>query len=243
MRVLVLGANSDIGFAVAAKFAECQKAEIILASRNKALLDKKANDLAVRYQVKAEAIIFDATVFDTHKEFVDRLNPLPDITVVAFGFYCDQTDAENDFELAKRLIDSNYTGAASVLEIMAPLYEEKGAGAIIGISSVAGDRGRGSNYLYGSAKAAFTTYLAGLRNRLFKKGITVITVLPGFTRTKMTEGLDLPEPLVAEPEEVADDIYRAWQKKKSIIYTKWYWRFIMMIIRNIPEFLFKRMGL
>lgn len=242
MRVLILGANSDIGLAVAAKFAESEKADIILASRNKALLDKKANDLAIRYQVTAEAMVFDATAFDTHEKFIGQLNPLPDITVVAFGLYYDQKEAEGDFGMAKSMIDVNYTGAVSALEIIAGLYEKRG-GAIIGISSVSGDRGRASNYLYGSSKAAFTTYLAGLRNRLFKKGVTVITVLPGYVATKMTEGADLPKLLVAKPAEVADDIYKAWRKKKNVIYTKWFWRYIMMIIKSIPEFFFKRMRL
>ena len=116
-------------------------------------------------------------------------------------------------------------------------------GFIVGISSVAGERGRQSNYIYGAAKGALSVYLSGLRNRLHKDGVRVITVLPGFIRTKMTEHLDLPENLMAEPAEVAEDIYTAYKKGKEIIYTKWLWRWIMAIIKAIPETVFKRLKL
>jgi short-subunit dehydrogenase len=113
----------------------------------------------------------------------------------------------------------------------------------VGISSVAGDRGRKSNYIYGSAKAALTTYLSGLRNRLYDAQVHVMTVKPGFVATAMTKDLDLPEKLTAQPEEVAQDIYSAQQKNKNVIYTKWFWKYIMMIIRIIPEWKFKGMSL
>jgi short-subunit dehydrogenase len=130
-----------------------------------------------------------------------------------------------------------------MLEVIAADFEERGHGMIIGISSVAGERGRQSNYIYGSAKAGFNAYLSGLRNRLSKRGVHVMTVLPGFINTKMTASLDLPGLLTAQPEEVAEDIYKAFQKKKNFLYTKWFWRWIMLIIKYIPEPVFKRMGL
>ncbi len=114
---------------------------------------------------------------------------------------------------------------------------------MIGISSVAGDRGRKGNYLYGSAKAALTAYLSGLRNRLHDTQVHVLTVKPGFVATKMTEGMDLPEKLIAQPEEVAIDIYSAQQKNKNVLYTKWMWRWVMMLIRMIPEWKFKGMSI
>ena len=110
-----------------------------------------------------------------------------------------------------------------------------------GISSVAGERGRATNYIYGAAKAGFTAYLSGLRNRLAKTGVHVVTVLPGFVATKMTEGMDLPLRLTAQPGEVADAIVRAVERKTDVVYVRPIWRLVMFVIRSIPEFIFKRM--
>jgi len=140
-------------------------------------------------------------------------------------------------------MDTNYTGVVSLFNIIANDFEKRKSGFIVGISSVAGDRGRKSNYIYGSAKAAFTAYLSGLRNRLYDAQVHVLTVKPGFVSTKMTEGMDLPEKLTAQPEEVAEDIYKAQQKGKNVLYTKWIWRWMMLIIRSIPEFQFKKMSI
>ena len=131
----------------------------------------------------------------------------------------------------------------SLFNIIANDFEKRKSGFIVGISSVAGDRGRKSNYLYGSAKAAFTAYLSGLRNRLYDAQVHVMTVKPGFVATKMTEDMDLPEKLTAQPDEVADDIYNAQQKNKNVFYTKWIWRWVMLIIRSIPEWKFKGMNI
>ena len=140
-------------------------------------------------------------------------------------------------------METNYTGAVSILEIVASDFEARGHGFIIGFSSVAGERGRQSNYIYGSAKGGLTVYLSGLRNRLARRGVHVMTVLPGFVRSRMTEGMDLPERLTATPEEVAEDVYRAYRRKKDILYTMWFWRWIMIVIRSIPESMFKRLRL
>ncbi|MCP4108494.1 MAG: SDR family NAD(P)-dependent oxidoreductase, partial [Desulfobacteraceae bacterium] len=137
---------------------------------------------------------------------------------------------------AKKIIETNYLGVAED-------FEKKGRGFIIGISSVAGERGRQSNYFYGSAKGAMTVYLSGLRNRLQRSSVQVTTILPGFVQTKMTENLDLPEKLLATPRDVAEDIYKAYVKKRDIIYTKWFWRWIMLVIKLIPEMIFKKLKL
>jgi short-subunit dehydrogenase len=129
------------------------------------------------------------------------------------------------------------------LDLISSEFEKRGSGIIIGISSVAGDRGRASNYIYGSAKAAFTTYLSGLRNRFSSKGIQVITVKPGYVNTKMTENYKLPKILTAQPIQVGTDIWKAFAKKRDIIYSLWFWRWIMVIIKLIPEFLFKKLKL
>jgi short-subunit dehydrogenase len=139
-----------------------------------------------------------------------------------------------------KTINANYTGAVSILNIVAADYEERRKGTIIGISSVAGNRGRQSNYIYGSAKAGFTAYLSGLRNKLFHHKTHVMTVLPGFVYTKMTEHLQLPKLLTATPEEVALAVYHGFKKVKDVVYVKWFWKWIMMIITFIPESIFKK---
>ena len=139
---------------------------------------------------------------------------------------------------------ANFEGPGLLLGFFAGQMAKRGTGTIVGISSVAGDRGRATNYVYGSAKAGFTAFLSGLRNRLASRGVHVLTVKPGFVRTKMTEGMKLPPPLTAEPEEVARRVYRAAEVKKTdLIYVRPAWRLIMAIIRNIPEARFKRMKL
>jgi decaprenylphospho-beta-D-erythro-pentofuranosid-2-ulose 2-reductase len=143
---------------------------------------------------------------------------------------------------ARRVIDTNYTSAVSVLNLAADYLEQRRGGFICGLSSVAGDRGRQSNYLYGSSKAALSTYLQGLRNRLTRARVRVVTVKPGFVDTKMTFGLSGMF-LVATPERVAKDISQAIRRGRSVVYTPWFWRPIMLVIRTIPEFIFKRMKL
>jgi decaprenylphospho-beta-D-erythro-pentofuranosid-2-ulose 2-reductase len=243
MRLLILGANSDIAYAVAQQFAKSEKAALDLASRDVALLDKKVTDLNIRYQVTARAMAFDATDPAGHAGFYQALDPKPDGVLVAFGHLGDQQKAQHSFDEARRIIETNFCGAVSILEIIAADFEQRGHGFIIAISSVAGERGRQSNYIYGAAKGALSIYLSGLRNRLSPHQVHVLTVLPGFVRTKMTRDLDLPAALTATPEQVANDIYKAFKAKKSCIYTLWLWRWVMAIIKAIPEPLFKRLKL
>jgi hypothetical protein len=127
-----------------------------------------------------------------------------------------------------------------MLNIISHEMERRKKGFIIGVSSVSGDRGRKKNYIYGSSKSAFSTYLSGLRNRLYKSGVHVLTVKPGFIYTQTAKKNNFPRQLIAQPIEVAKDIFKAQQSKKDIIYTKWFWRYIMFVIKNIPEFIFKR---
>lgn len=240
--LLILGGGSDIGKAISHKFAK-EGFSIYLAGRRKEELEKDAKDIEIRYGVKACALEFDAVSYKSHKGFYENIKEKPAGVVCVFGYLGDKKKADVDFDEAEKIIAVNYTGAASILNIIANDFEEKKKGFIIGISSVAGDRGRQSNCLYGSAKAGFTAYLAGLRNRLFKANVSVLTVKPGFVRTKMVDNAKLPPLITAEPEEVAKDIYNAWKKKKDCIYTKWFWKYIMLIIKYIPEGMFKRMSL
>lgn len=243
MHLLILGANSDVALALARKFAEAEKAHITLASRNQDLLRKKAQDLAIRYQVPAIPRFFDADDCKSHAGFYQSLDPKPDGVILAFGYLGDQQKAQQDFEEAAKMVKTNFLDAVSILEVIAADFQRRGHGFIIGISSVAGERGRQSNAIYGASKAGLTAYLSGLRNRLHRHNVRVMTVLPGFVRTKMTEHLDLPERLLAEPAEAAEDIYGAYRKKRDVVYTKWFWKWIMHIIRLIPEPLFKRLKL
>lgn len=238
--VLVIGARSDIGKAVAHEFAALGH-PIQLAARNATELEPDKTDIALRYGVPVSLHEFDALALETHETFAETLPELPSVIICAVGLLGQQAKSERDPQAAILVMRSNYEGPASILSLFANRFEDRGSGTIVGISSVAGERGRATNYLYGSAKAGFSAFLSGLRNRLAKRGVHVITVLPGFVATQMTEGMDLPAKLTAEPVEVAHAIARAVAQKKDIIYIRPIWRVIMFVIRTIPERIFKRM--
>lgn len=238
--ILILGANSGMALATAKRFAEAGH-NLYLASRNTVELEKTCKDINLRYDVEAEALAFDARKFESHEAFYQALDEKPLGVVVAFGSMYEQTDAQENFSLSKDMIETNYAGAVSMIEVACKGMLKQDKGFIVGISSVAGDRGRQSNYIYGSTKAAFSIYLAGLRHRLHASNINIITVKPGFVATKMTAHLDLPEKLTAQPEEVANSIFKTSQKNKSsTIYVKPIWRLIMLIITHIPNFVFHK---
>lgn len=240
--VLILGAASDVAQALAHKFAR-EGFNLILAARNSERLAEAVSDIAIRHKVQAEVVEFDALDYASHADFYSNLSTKPDVAIVVFGYLGEQAVAQTDFSQAQKIIETNYTGAVSILTIIANDFEQRKSGAIIGISSVAGDRGRQSNYIYGSAKAALTAYLSGLRNRLVKSRVRVITVKPGFVRTKMTANMSLPGPVTAKPHQVANDVFRAYQKGRDVVYTLWMWRYLMLVVRHIPEAIFKRMNL
>ncbi|HSR87814.1 MAG TPA: SDR family oxidoreductase [Pontiella sp.] len=240
--VLILGATSDMAQAIAKKYA-AEGWSLTLAALEPDLLEPIAGDLRVRTSTPVEAVEFDATDFSSHRAFYEALAVKPDAVICVFGYMGDQLEARTAFDEVRRTIDINFTGAVSILNIVADDFEKRGHGAIAGISSVAGDRGRQSNYVYGCAKAGFTVYLSGLRNRLARCGVHVMTVKPGFCRTKMTEHLDLPAALTADPEQVANAVFKGLEKKRNVIYILWMWRWIMLIIRHIPECIFKKMGM
>lgn len=228
--------------AIARRFA-AEGYDIQLAARNAGRLLPLQSDLGIRYSVTCTLHEFDAARPATHAAFLSALPTRPDISICVFGYLGDQQLAESDWSECERILQVNYIGAVSILNLIANEYVSAGKGLIAGISSVAGERGRQSNYFYGSAKAGFTAYLSGLRNRLFHKDIHVLTVQPGFVYTKMTENIPLPGMLTAKPEVVADVIYRAVNNKRNVVYVKWFWRWIMLIIRCIPEPIFKKLKL
>ena len=237
--VLIIGGTSDIGFAIASEFAHIGF-DITLLGRERDALKVNANDLSIRHNINANYYFLDILDLSSIDEFLNNYKQVPDGVIYSIGYLGDQAKAQNEFDEAKKILDINFTNSMKILNHFANQFEQKQSGFIIGISSVAGDRGRQSNYIYGSAKAAFSTYLSGLRNRLSGKNVQVITVKPGFVRTKMTAGLPLPEKLTSTPKMVAKDVIKGWKKRKDIIYTKSIWRWIMLAIKIVPEKIFKK---
>jgi decaprenylphospho-beta-D-erythro-pentofuranosid-2-ulose 2-reductase len=240
--LLVLGGTSDIARATALAFAT-RGWTIRLAGRDLAELQREANDIAARGGLPVTIHKFDVLDTALFHDFVDTLPDLPDAVVLAVGLLGEQARAETDLEHATQIMRTNYEGPALILGLFAERFLKRGNGSIMGISSVAGDRGRGSNYVYGSAKAGLTAFLSGLRNRTARHGIHVMTVKPGFVRTRMTENLQLPKLLLAEPSDVGEAIFRGLSKRKNVIYASSLWLYVMLIIRITPEFLFKRLKL
>lgn len=239
---LVLGATSDMALAISRKFAT-QGYSLTLAARSIEKLGPIQSDIQIRQRVPVNIVAFDALDVSSHHEFLRSVVPPPDVVICVFGLLGDQRKAQDDWKVCEEILMTNYVGAVSILNIVASDMEKRRRGVIVGVSSVAGERGRQSNYFYGSAKAGFTAYLSGLRNRLSKHGVHVVTVKPGFVKTRMIENIKTPGPLTAGTREVADDIYRAVVKRKDVIYTKSIWRPLMYVIKSIPESVFKRLKL
>ncbi len=243
--VLVLGATSTIARAVARELAGAGY-DVVLGGRDAEELAILAADLRVRYAVSAETVELDALRYDTHagvlEGVVARSGAALEGVVLAFGYLGEQALAEKSLEESRLVLETNYLACVSCLEILAPHFAERRSGFLCVLSSVAGDRGRQSNYVYGAAKAALTTYLQGLRNRMFPLGVAVITIKPGVVATKMTFG-GARLPLIAEPGVVAKGIVRAIARRSDVVYVPWFWRWIMLAIRLLPERVFKRLRL
>lgn len=240
--ILILGATSDMAVAIARQLAS-EGYSITLAARSKERLTAMEGDLRVRSKAMVSSVYFDALDFESHQRFYDDLLEKPDIVICVFGMLGDQGEAQSSWKHAHDIINTNYTGAVSILNVIANDFERRKKGVIIGISSVAGERGRQSNYIYGSAKAAFTAYLSGLRNRLYHHGVHVVTVKPGFVRTKMIENISTPGLLTASPKKVAQRISKVIRSKNNTVYVLSVWRLVMLIIKLIPEGIFKRLKL
>jgi short-subunit dehydrogenase len=240
--VLVLGGASDIGLAIARAFAALGY-DIQLAARRPAELEADCCDIALRHRVKATAHRFDVLETGQFKNFLGNLEELPTVAVCCIGLLGDQRAGEQDPAAAAGVMRTNFEGPALILGMLANHFEARGSGVIVGISSVAGDRGRASNYIYGAAKAGFTAFLSGLRNRLVRQGVHVLTVKPGFVATRMIAGLKTPAMLTATPQEVARAVLRAAERRLDVIYVRPSWALVMGIIRIIPETIFKRLSI
>lgn len=245
MSLLVLGGNSAIAKSIAEKFAS-DKTDIFFAGRNIAEQERIANDFRLRYGINTWSGRFDAKDYGGHEQFLsDVLKVMPSVenVIVAFGMLGEQQKAAVDFDHALQIYQVNFMGSVSILTHLSNYLKEKRKGGIIVISSIAGDRGRQSNYIYGSAKGGLSVYCQGLRNELSKYNVNLMTVKPGFVDTPMTYGLKMPKLLLSSPEKVGRIVYKSFRKKKDIVYAPSYWRYIMMIIRSIPEKFFKKLNL
>ncbi len=242
--IMIIGATSAIAQATARRYA-LEGANLYLVARDPAKLDVVAADLATRGAGRVATRQLDVLDYDQHAllagEAGQQLGSL-DVVLIAHGTLPDQHACEADFELARRELEVNGLSIISLLTHLANYFEAKGGGALAVVSSVAGDRGRQSNYLYGTAKGMVSLFLQGLRNRLQRSGVQVITIKPGFVDTPMTRAFDKGA-LWASPERVARDIHKAVEKGRDVVYTPFFWRYIMWIIKLIPEFLFKRLSL
>jgi short-subunit dehydrogenase len=237
--VLIVGARSDIGMALARRFAAAGH-PVLMSARGSAELAADAADIGLRHGTSASVHELDILDTASFAAFFDSLRVLPGIAICVVGLLGDQEAAQRDHAAAALTMRSNYEGPALLCGLIAERFAARGTGTIIGISSVAGERGRASNYIYGSAKAGFTAFLSGLRSRFAGTGVHVMTVLPGFVRTRMTAGMDLNPRLTAEPAAIAEAIFRAAAKQRDVIYVKPVWRLIMTIIKALPEPIFKR---
>ena len=241
--VLILGAASDMAVAIARKFAS-EGYTLTLAGRNVERLQAIEADIKVRYEASVSCVQFDALDFAKHENFFRSLADKPDVVICVFGLLGDQVEAQTNWKACEEILLSNYVGAVSILNVVANDFEKRKQGTIVGISSVAGERGRQSNYFYGSAKAGFTSYLSGVRNRLFHHGVHVLTVKPGFVKTRMIENMKpTPGAITASPKKVAEHIFKAVKRKRNTIYVLPVWSLIMLIIRSIPEGIFKKLKL
>lgn len=243
-KIAVFGATSAIATACSRLWAE-QGSHFCLVGRQEERLQQVADDLISR-GATAAILALDFNELDQHGKVLDRcFSELShvDIALVAYGTLPDQEACEQDERLLVQAFSTTGLSVINLLTGLANRLEAQGAGTLAVLSSVAGDRGRASNYVYGAAKAAITAFCSGLRSRLLKSGVNVLVIKPGFVKTPMTEGIAFPPLLVATPERVACDISRAIDRRRDSLYTPWFWRYIMLIITHLPEPLFKRLKL
>jgi len=244
-RIAIFGATSDIATAFMRREAQAG-ARLVLVGRDRAMLAAAADDLKVRGAGEIAIHVAD---------FADLAALAPaadaawaafaglDLAVIAFGVLPDQEQAARDPAVAERSYAVNFVSPCLLCGMLANRFEAQRGGSIAVVTSVAGDRGRRSNYVYGAAKGGLQTFLAGLRHRLHAADVQVLDIRPGFVATKMTAHLPRGGPLWATPDRVAADIARAIERKRAVLYTPWFWRCIMAVIRGLPRAIFHRTNL
>lgn len=243
--ILIIGATSAIAEATTRRFA-ATGARFYLVGRNAERLAAIANDLEIRSGQSVVQENLDLDLVDQHPALLERASQVLggiDVALIAHGTLPDQQACQQSVTSTLAAIHTNTLSVISLATLLANDFEARGRGTLIAISSVAGDRGRQSNYVYGAAKGMVSLFLQGLRNRLHSKGIQVITVKPGFVDTPMTAAFEKKGLLWAQPEQIAAGIVAAVDRGRNEVYLPWFWRWIMMIIVHIPEGVFKRLKL
>jgi short-subunit dehydrogenase len=244
-KVLIVGATSAIAEATARRLA-AKGDRLFLAARDSVRMDIVRQDLVVRGAAFVGAMALDATDRSRHAELLDAAQEAMDgldTVLIAHGVLSNQRACENSVEATLADLDVNALSVVALLTLVANRFEARRGGTVAVISSVAGDRGRKSNYVYGAAKGMVSLFLQGLRNRLAGVGVQVLTIKPGFVDTPMTAGIAKGGFLWAKPDAVASGIVSAIERGRDVVYLPWFWRPIMAVIRLIPEFVFKRMNL
>ena len=243
-RILVIGATSAIAEATERLLAARGDA-LYLVARNEQTLAAIAADLTVRGAPRIATESLDANDLSAHEAMLERAESFLgaiDIALIAYGTLPDQKRCEGPVELTVRELHTSAISVVALLTRLANRMEQRRAGIIAVISSVAGDRGRGSNYVYGSAKALVTAFLSGLRHRLRPCGVAVVTIKPGFVDTPMTAAFRKGV-LWAKPARIGRGIVRALEHKRSTVYLPWFWRPIMFVVRALPDSVFVRLPL
>jgi short-subunit dehydrogenase len=243
-RVLIIGASSAIAAETAKVYAK-HGDKLFLTGRDPARLAAVKEDLGVRGAAQVESAVLDVTRIAEHREVIDsavaRLGGL-DVAFIAHGTLPDQALCEERVSDALEALQVNFTATVALLTLLANYFEAQRHGCIAVITSVAGDRGRQSNYVYGAAKGGLDRFLQGLRNRLFRSGVAVVTLKPGFVDTPMTAGVK-KNPLFTSAAQAGRSIYRAIEARRDVVYIPWFWRPIMALVRWLPESIFKRLHL
>ncbi|SHH18087.1 SDR family oxidoreductase [Ferrimonas marina] len=244
MNIVIFGATSAVAKHLARQHAE-RGDHLTLIGRNSQKLGVLAADLAVRGAEDVRVRVQDLAELDGCEPLINDLwqqGPEPDVAYFFQGVLPDQQACQQSMETTLSALQINTLGIMALLTPLANRFEQRGAGALVVVSSVAGDRGRQSNYVYGTSKAALNTFLQGLRNRLSKSGVRVLTIKPGFIDTPMTAEMK-KGPLWAEPQTIASGILKSLEHNRNEVYLPWFWQGIMTVIKLIPEPLFKRMSL
>jgi decaprenylphospho-beta-D-erythro-pentofuranosid-2-ulose 2-reductase len=244
MKILMIGATSAIAHETAKCFAK-DGSELFLVGRSSEKLESVQNDLKVRGAKRVESYVLDVSQLDRHQEMIqaaiETLDGL-DMVLIAHGTLGDQRLSQENVAKTLEEFTTNCTSVISLLTLLANYFEPRKRGCIAVISSVAGDRGRQSNYVYGAAKGALTIFLQGLRGRMAKSGVAVVTIKPGFVDTPMTASIRKGL-LFASPRKVGEGIYHAMLKGKEVVYLPWFWRPILLIVKSIPEPVFKKLSI
>jgi short-subunit dehydrogenase len=244
MRVLIIGATSAIAAETAKAYAE-DRARLFLTGRNAGKLASVRDDLRVRGATQVDTEVLDVSQISRHREVIEAaigtLGGL-DVALIAHGTLPDQAACQQRVADTSEALHVNFIATIALLTELANYFEAQRNGCIAVITSVAGDRGRQSNYVYGAAKGGVERFLQGLRNRLYRSGVAVVTIKPGFVATPMTAGMK-QSPLAANARRVGRSIYRAIEHRRDVVYIPWFWRPLMIVIKSLPERIFKRLQL